>query len=217
MPSRERPADRGRRKIRVSLGRVVDDARAARVGAGLSQQDVAEAVGVSHSRISRLERGAVQHPPVDFVAAVCAVVALDLVIKAYPSGDPLRDRAHDALLGRLRDVLPPLLRLRTEQPLPIPGDLRAWDGTIVGPGWLCHVEAETAITDGQALLRRLSLKARDGGSGNVVLLVSDTRLNRDALHTLRPSLTPTLPLGTRAILGALRRAEEPADSGVVVL
>jgi transcriptional regulator with XRE-family HTH domain len=217
MPSRERPADRGRRRIRASLGRVVADVRAARVGAGLSLEAVAEAVGVSHSRISRLERGAIEHPPVDFVAAVCAVVGLDLVIKAYPSGDPLRDRAHDALLGRLRAVLDPSLRLKTEQPLPILGDLRAWDGTIIGRGWLCHVEAETAITDGQALLRRLSLKARDGGRGNVVLLVSDTRMNRDALHTLRPSITASLPLGTRSILGSLRRGEEPRESGIVVL
>src|SRR6266516_4198392 len=127
MPSRERPADRGRRKIRASLGRVLADVRAARVSSGLSLESVAEALGASHSRISRLERGAIQHPPVDFVAAVCAVVGLELVIKAYPGGDPLRDRAHDALLGRLRAVLPLSLRLRTEQPLPIPGDLRAWD------------------------------------------------------------------------------------------
>ena len=217
MPSRERPADRGRRKIRLSLGRVVADLRAARVGAGLSLEGVAEAVGVSHSRISRLERGTIEHPPIDFLAAACAVVGLELVIKAYPSGDSLRDRAHDALLGKLRTVLHPSLRLRTEQPLPIPGDLRAWDGTIVGRGWFCHVEAETAITDGQALLRRLALKVRDGGRGNVVLLVSDTRSNRDALHTLRLSMTATLPLGTRSILGALRRGEEPAGSGIVVL
>jgi transcriptional regulator with XRE-family HTH domain len=201
----------------MSLGRVIADIRAARVGAGLSLEDVAEAVGVSHSQLSRLERGAIEHPVVDLLAAVCAVVGLELAIKAYPSGDPLRDRAHSALLGRLRTVLHPSLRLRTEQPLPIPGDLRAWDGTILGRGWFCHVEAETAITDGQALLRRLSLKARDGGRGRVVLLVSDTRLNRDALHTLRSSMTATLPLGTRSILGALRRAEEPADSGIVVL
>jgi transcriptional regulator with XRE-family HTH domain len=196
---------------------VVDDIRAARVGAGLSQEDVGEAVGVSQSRVSRRDRGATEHPPVDLLAAVCAVVGQELASKAYPSGDPLRDRAHEALLGKLRTVLHPSLRLRTEQPLPIPGDLRAWDGTIAGRGWFCHVEAETAITDGQALLRRLSLKARDGGRGGVLLLVSDTRSNRDALHTLRPSLMATLPLGTRAILGALRSGKEPADGGVVVM
>jgi hypothetical protein len=164
-----------------------------------------------------LERGAIAHPPVELLAAVCAVVGLELVIRVYPAGDPLRDRAHDALLGRLRAVLSPSLRLRTEQPLPIPGDLRAWDGTIVGRGWFVHVEAETAITDGQALTRRLSLKHRDGGRGRVILLVSDTRSNRDALHTLRPSLTEMLPLGTRAVLYALRRAADPGGNGIVVL
>jgi transcriptional regulator with XRE-family HTH domain len=199
------------------MRRVIDDIRAARVGAGLSQENVGEAVGVSHSRISRLERGAIEHPPLDLLAAACAVVGLDLAIKAYPGGDPLRDRAHDALLARFRAVLHPSLRLRTEQPLPIPGDLRAWDGMVVGPGWFLHVEAETAITDGQALTRRLLLKDRDGGRGCVILLVSDTRSNRDALHTLRPSLTEVLPLGTRAILYALRRGADPGGNGIVVL
>jgi transcriptional regulator with XRE-family HTH domain len=203
--------------VRLALRRLVDDIRSARVGAGLSQEDLGKAIGVSHARISRLERGAIEHPPVDLLAAACAVLGLELAIKAYPSGDPLRDRAHDALLGRLRALLHPTLRLRTEQPLSMPGDLRAWDGTIIGHGWLTHVEAETAITDGQALVRRLFLKLRDGGRGRVILLVSDTRSNRDALHTLRPSLAPTLPLGTRAILQALRRGEDPGDNGVVVL
>jgi transcriptional regulator with XRE-family HTH domain len=201
----------------MSLRRLVDDIRAARVGAGLSQEDVGEAVGASHSRISRLERGAIAHPSVELLAALCAVVGLELAIRAYPSGDPLRDRAHDALLARFRAALHPSLRLRTEQPLPIAGDLRAWDGTVVGPGWSLHVEAETAITDGQALTRRLLLKDRDGGRGRVILLVSDTRSNRDALHTLRPSLTAILPLGTRAVLYALRRAADPGGNGIVVL
>ena len=172
---------------------------------------------MSHSRISRLEREAIEHPPLDLLAAVSAVVGLDLVVKAYPSGDPLRDQAHDALLGKLRAVLHPSLRLLTEQPLLIPGDLRAWDGTIVGHQRLGHVEAETAITDGQALVRRLFLKVRDGGRGRVILLVSDTRSNRDALHVLRPSLAATLSLGTRAVLRALRRGDDPGDNGIVVL
>jgi len=68
------------------LGRVLDDIRGARVGAGLSQEDVGEAVGVSHSRISRLERGAIEHPPVDLLAAVCAVVGLELAIGLIPAG-----------------------------------------------------------------------------------------------------------------------------------
>ena len=67
------------------------------------------------------------------------------------------------------------LRWRTEVPLLIPGDLRAWDATIVGPGFGVGVEAETRLRDLQAAARRTNLKQRDGELDHVILLVADTR------------------------------------------
>ncbi|MEX2011485.1 MAG: hypothetical protein WEF51_04515 [Chloroflexota bacterium] len=80
-----------------------------------------------------------------------------------------------------------------------------------------RIEAETRLSDSQALERRIALKIRDGGPGHVLLLVADTRSNRQALETLRDGLRATFPLDRRSILGALRDGRDPGASGVVVL
>ena len=202
------------------MRRVADDARLARIAAGLSQSEVGRAIGASHARVGRFERGEVANPTVDFLGAYCAVVGLELAIRAYPAGDPIRDRAQLALLERLRARLHPALRWRPEVPLPIEGDLRAWDAEITGSTpnlWRARVEAETKIADGQALERRLALKLRDDPGGHLILLVSDTRANRAALRAMGTGLRELLPLETRAILIAFAAGRDPAMSGIVIL
>jgi transcriptional regulator with XRE-family HTH domain len=217
MGTRERRADRGRRLARNATARVIEDIRQARVGAGLSIRTAARALGVSHSRVARLERGEVRAPTTDFLGAYCSVVGLDLHLRTYPAGDPLRDRAHVALLARFRQELHRDLRWRTEVPLGIPDDLRAWDGEIRGEGWSTFVEAEMRIGDGQALERRLALKMRDSGADRVILLVADTRTNRAALAVLREGWRDRLPLDTREVLAAVRAGKRPKESGIVVM
>ena len=129
----------------------------------------------------------------------------------------MRDRAHVALLERLRVRLAPGLRWRVEVPLAIPGDLRAWDAEVAGVGWRMRIDAETAIADGQLLERRLALKGRDSGPGHVVLLVADTRANRQAIQLLRPGLRDLLRLDTRAVLRALGAGLDPGAGGIVVI
>ena len=215
--TRERPAERGYRNGRAALARVAAEFRVARVAGNLSLRDVGQAVGVSHSHVQRFERGELRKPEVTFMAAACAVVGLDLALRTYLAGDALRDVAHQRLLERLRASLHPTLRWLLEVPVGRDGDLRAWDAEIRGKGWRAHVEAETRLTDGQALVRRLALKMRDGGSGSVILLVGDTRSNREALLALRPALRDLLPLDARPVLAALREGGEPPGSGLVVL
>lgn len=136
--------------------------RRARTDRGLSQAEVGRAVGLSGQQVSRIERGLVPDVSVAGICRLLAVVGLELSARAYPAGEPIRDRAHRALLGRFRQRLHRSLRWRTEVPLPIGGDLRAWDGHVSGAGWHVGVEAETRPTDLQALERRLALKLRDG-------------------------------------------------------
>ncbi len=148
------------------------------------------------------------------------MVGLDLAIRAYPAGDPIRDRAQLQLLERLRARLHPSLRWRAEVPLPIEGDLRAWDAEITGrhpSPWRARVEAETRIADGQALERRLGLKNRDDPSGHVILLVSDTRSNRRALASIGMGLDHLVPLGTREMMAALAAGKDPGRGGIVIL
>lgn len=168
----------------------------------------------------RFEHGDLDRISITKIGGWCAVVGLDLSIRAYPAGDPIRDRAQLALLERLRARLDPSLAWRTEVPLPSVGDLRAWDAEIRGrhPGpWRARVEAETTIADGQALEQRLGLKTRDDPDGHLILLVSDTRANRAALRTLEAGLRTLLPLRTRETLAALSTGRDPGASGIVVM
>jgi transcriptional regulator with XRE-family HTH domain len=220
MGSRERPSDRGRRRANDAFRRLGQEHRLARVGAGLSLREVGAASAASHQQLSRFERGQLARVSIPELGAWCSVVGLDLSIRAYPAGDPLRDRAQMQLLDRLRARLHPSLRWRADVPLPIEGDLRAWDAEITGrrpSPWRARVEAETRIADGQALERRLSLKDRDDPTGHLILLVSDTRTNRRALASIRTGLDALVPLGTREVMAALGAGKDPGRGGIVIL
>jgi transcriptional regulator with XRE-family HTH domain len=220
MGTRERPGDRGRRRSRDAFRRLGQEHREARVAAGLSLRDAAAASGAAYSQLWRFEHGELDRVSIPDLGAWCAVVGLDLSLRAYPAGDPIRDRAQLALLERLRTRLHPSLLWRTEVPLPIERDLRAWDADIRGTSptsWRARIEAETRIADGQAVERRLTLKLRDDPFGHVILLVSETRANRQALVSLRDGLRQTLPADTREILAALAAGRDPATSGIVIL
>jgi transcriptional regulator with XRE-family HTH domain len=202
------------------MRRVGQEHRLARVGGGLSLRDAAAASGATHQQLLRFEHGDLVRVSIPELGAWCSVVGLDLVLRTYPAGDPIRDRAHLALLERLRSRLHATLRWRTEVPLGIEGDLRAWDAEIRGrepAPWRARVEAETGIPDGQALERRLNLKAHDDPDGHVILLVSDTRSNRTALRAIRNGMRDAYPLDSRAILAALRDGRDPGASGIVIL
>jgi transcriptional regulator with XRE-family HTH domain len=222
MGTRERPADRGRRRARDTLRRLGHEHRDARIGAGLSLRACAAASGASYPQLRRFERGEIERVNLPDVGAWCAVVGLDLGLRAYPAGDPIRDRAQLALLERLRVRLHPSLRWRTEVPLPIEGDLRAWDAEIGGrerPSrrWRTRVEAETRIGDGQALERKLALKLRDDPDGHLILLVADTRANRRALAALSPGLRAMFPASAREVLAALDAGRQPPGSAILVM
>ena len=217
MATRARPADRGREIARSDLHSVVGELRRARIQSGLSLRAVSAAAGLDHARVWRIEQGLVQ-PSLEELAALGAVVGLDVRLRSHPAGDPLRDAGQLRLLGRLHERLGPGLGWKTEVPLPIDGDRRAWDAVIRGADWVACVEAETVLNDAQALERRLSLKIRDGAAETVILLVSDTRGNRRSIAVAVDSgAFSTLPLRSRAILAALGRGAYPGASGIVIL
>ena len=220
MPTRERPADRGRRRAKDGFRRLGQEHRLARVGAGLSLRDVAAASAASHQQLLRFERGELERVSITELGAWCAVVGLDLGLRVYPAGDPIRDRAQLQLLERLRLRLHKGLRWRTEVPLPIEGDLRAWDAEITGRDptpWGARVEAETRISDGQALERRLGLKVRDDPTGHLILLVSDTRANRRALASIGVGLDHLVPGRGREMPAALSAGTDPGRGGIIIL
>jgi hypothetical protein len=167
--------------------------------------------------VSRIERGASPEISLLVIARVGAVVGLKPTLRLYPDGDPIRDVAHIKLLERLHMRIHTQLRWRTEVPLPIPGDLRAWDATIAGLGFVIGVEAETRIRDVQAVARWTNLKQRDGQLDHVILLVAGTRANRRALAAAPGELAAAYPLSQRDCLRALRDGRDPGGSSIIVL
>ena len=217
MPPRERPVDRGQRLGSTILGRIGEELRLTRVSRGLTIAAVGHTVGISTAELSRIERSRAPRVPFITLARIASAVGLDLSARLYPGGTPIRDAPQISLLSDFSVELASTLRWDTEVPLPISGDARAWDGMIRGANWRFGVEAETSPRDGQALVRRLQLKLRDGEVDGVVLLVRDTRQTRLFLDAAEMELGAFLPLGSRQILGALRRGERPSGNGIVVV
>ncbi len=172
---------------------------------------------MSHAQLGRIERGLLATVSLDQLTRGCAAVGLRLFVRAVPGAGPAFDRAQLSLLDRFRKVLPAGLAFATEVPLPNPGDSRAWDGMFSLESRRIAVEAETRLDDIQALDRRLRLKIRDGAVSAVILVVSDTANNREALDLYRESLRATFPLDGRAIRRALREDRVPEANGIVVL
>ena len=215
MGTRERPTDRARRLTVDQLRALGREVHLARIGAGLSLREVA-AAHVSHTEVWRIERASSPAVRVATLGRIAGIVGLALSVRVFLDGDPIRDAAHVQLLTRLHARIHPDLRWRTEVPLPLPGDRRAWDATIAGRVFLVGVEAETRIRDAQAVVRRLNLKQRDGDLDRVVLLVAATRANRQAVRLVMDDLAP-FAIASRDALLALREARDPGGNAVIIL
>jgi transcriptional regulator with XRE-family HTH domain len=215
--TKQRPGDRGRQRGRTLLNELLVECRRARIAANLSQADVGRAIGLSDSAISRIERDQVPNVAFIVVAQLLAVVGLELSARAFPVGGGVRDRGQLRLLARFRDRIGEALAWRTEVPLAIPGDLRAWDAGLFGPGLRIGVDAEARLRDVQAVDRTVMLKLRDSGWDRAILLLSDTRSNRLLLGELGSSLRANYPVPQLTALRALRTSKDPGGNCLIVL
>jgi len=216
MGTREGPAARGRRRGREISHKLLAEVRNARVGADVSGRAVAARLGWSEARYRRFESGRRQATIGD-MAAVGAVLGLDFTAHFYPSGKPIRDKGHQALIGRFRAILAAAWQVAAEMSLPAAGDSRSWDLGLRLVSQRVGVEAETAIRDVQRLVRRMRDRERDGGMDAIVLVLADTRSNRSLLPELREALGPEFATSPRAVLRALREGRPVPGSGVILL
>ena len=215
MPAHQRlmsSATEHSRDILRDFGR---ELRTARVNRALSQTTVARVIGVSQAQISLIERG--DYPTVSILtlARLAAAVGLELSVKGFPAGQPIRDKAHVALLERFRRAVGAGWRMAAEVPLPIRGDKRAWDRLMRGFGFTFGVEGEMHPTDMQELGRRLGLKKRDGGVDRLILVMPDSKWCRQlvAYNELRV----TFPIRSAAALDALRNGRDPGGDAIVLI
>jgi hypothetical protein len=204
---------RGRAAVAL-LCREIDDAIRT---LGLSYAAVGRDIGLSGAQVGRIARGKSPELSILQASTLLAAVGLELSVRAYPTGRPLRDAPQLSLLARFSPMVNAAIAWLTEVPVTNGPDLRAWDALIQGDGWRYGVEAETRLRDVQALQRRLALKLRDGNVDGVILIVSKTRTNVTVLRSLGMDLDAAFPVPGDLAVERLAAGRNPGGSALVVL
>jgi transcriptional regulator with XRE-family HTH domain len=219
MSNRERRNERASWLMRRDLVELGNDLRSARLANGLTMRAIAGRIGVSPATILRVERANFSSgPSPEVLARQAAAVGLRVRIRAYPEGPPLRDAPQIALERKFLQLLgpdaPPLV---LEQGVTDdPRDRRAFDATLDIPGGL-GLEFVTRFHDCQAQLRVGLQKQRDAGLARLVFVVNATHANRLAVASAADVIATTFPLGTRAVLRALRAGRDPGANGLIFI
>ncbi len=216
LATRERPAERGKRRGADIVQRVLRELREARLAGDVSGRAMSQALGWSGSAYRRFECGDVPPALVD-VSAAAVLLGLELSVSLHPLGQRIRDRGHQALIGRIRRAISSAFTVFAEAPLPGPHELRSWDLLLRLGGQRIGIEAETRIRDMQELVRHMRLRVRDGGADIVLLVLADTRTNRALVDELREALGAEFSTPPSSILRALKAGELLAGSGVVLI
>ena len=215
MPATHHAPAESRRRAERLLSAVGRELRGARIQRGLAQRTIARGAGVSQATISLIERG--RHPGVriETLTRCAALVGLDLSVRLFPGGEPIRDAAHAKLLERFRTVVGEQWRWAAEVPLPINGDKRAWDRVLRGDQVRIGVEAETKPTDLQEVQRRLQLKKRDGNLDRLVLVLPNSAWCRQIVRL--NDITETFPVPGAVALAALCAGRDPGGDAVILV
>lgn len=218
MATVQRLSAEGRRRGLRALTQLADEYRERRLTLGLTQEQVASGIGVSRSVYTRIESGQLQSLTVVRAVQIGQILGLDVVTRAYPGPTMLRDAGHQRRLDRILSHVAGPLSAAREVPLPPRPDAheqRAWDAMISGHGKRTGAELEMRLRDTQALERRVRLKLRDDPVDALLLLVADTRTNREVLNSIPPLLgLPRLTLG--ALTKILRDGQHPPSAVVLV-
>lgn len=219
MATTERVYDRGKRRGDRVLQSFGTDVRNARFSLGMSQRAVGERVRMPASKLSRIESAKLPSLSLIDAAILASAVGLDLSVRTYPGGAPIRDTAHARRLQVLLKHVGRPLRFRTEVALPdrdgLP-DQRSWDATISDDADDMGVEVEIKLYDAQAQTRRIHLKWRDGRLTGLLLVVADTKSNRRVLREFEDYFADLPRLNTKWVLAQLQGGALP-PSGLVVL
>lgn len=195
---------------------LIAELRAERQTANISQRTIARQLDRQQSELNRLERLEFPNVPLVRLAEVAAVLGLELSVRVNRVGDPVRDGASEALIGRFLRQVASAYRVTREVLLPVGGQ-RSWDILLrIGPT-LIGVEAVTRVRDLQALVRHIRLRERDGGTDHVLLVLSDSLHNRALAGQLLEALGPRFATPRKVLLDALRAGRPVPGSGVLLL
>ncbi len=203
------------------VARALTELENAREGAGLSQANLAHALGWSSSALARFLANELDDVGVTRLSEMASVLGLEVSLGLHPIGDPVRDKGQLAIGRRFQAILSSKWRVTDETLLPGAGELRAWDKLLrlisASPPYLVGVDIESRIHDVQAIVRRTRLRERDGQVDAIVLVLGDSATNRRVIDELRAGLGADYASSARAALRALRSGKRLVGGGVVLI
>ena len=209
---------RAAERAREQAARLGHEVQVARLIADLSRNEAASRAGVARSTWERIEAGSPGVALGTLVAATAAV-GLDLVVRTYPrSGPQLRDHGQLKIAGDLARMAAPSWRVDLEVAAGEHG--QAIDMVFWSAEEILALEIERRMIDYQAQLRAASLK-RDWLAGKharpvrLVLAIEDTHRNRETMALHLPLMRMTFPLGSRAVMGAIRGGRPLGADGLL--
>jgi hypothetical protein len=150
------------------------------------------------------------------LAAHASVLGLVLTSRLIPGPGRLRDAGQLRYLNAYREVVAGAgWRFQLEARVGASGDPRAIDLLLVRGRIRVAHEFVTRLRDVQAQVRPMLRKAEDARVDALVLVLADTRTNREAVAQAGGSLRELFPLGSRAVLAAIRAGRAPAADGLL--
>jgi transcriptional regulator with XRE-family HTH domain len=191
--------------------------REARLMLGLTQAEVARALGVTRSWVCRVELHKARGVTVEYLFRHAAVVGLKASIKFYPLGGALRDAAQARYIARFVERIGHAWRVMLDVPMPISGDLRAVDIVLIHGNTRIAVEVITRLRDLQAQLRAAQLKQRDIGADRLLIVVAGSNANRRTLTEARATLLATFDTDSQRVMAALAAGRDPGRDAVIAL
>jgi transcriptional regulator with XRE-family HTH domain len=216
MAYKVRAVDEARATSRRDVAELGRELANSRRTAGTSQGEVARVLGWSESKVGRIERGQRASVTHEEFACFASVVGLRYSGRLFVGRTKLRDAVQLSTIESYRRFAAAAgWDCRIEDPLPISGDLRAFDLVLRADRVRVAHEFVSRLRDVQGQVRPLLRKQRDSGVGVLVLVLRDTVENRRAVRDAGSLLADLFPLPTRAVLAAIRERREPTGSGIV--
>lgn len=216
MPYRIRPLDEAIRRSRRSTVELGEELSTARRTCGATQSEVASVLGWSPSKVRRIERGRRSSVTHLELASFAAVVGLRFSGRMFPGEIRLRDAAQLEMINGYRALLASSGWIcQIEDPMPITGDLRAFDLTARAGAIRVAHEFISRLHDLQAQLRPIMRKQRDAGIGCLILVIKDNAENRRSVREAGEAFRDAFPLGSRTVLQTIRERRDPGRNGVV--
>lgn len=216
MPFRIRSLDEAIRRSKREVIELGAEFVNARRTSGLSQTEVARVLGWSPSKVRRIERGQRASVTHEELACFASVVGLRYSGRLFVGSTRLRDATQLETITSYRSFASRAgWQCRIEEPLPITGDLRAFDLMLRSDTARVAHEFISRLRDAQNQVRPLIQKQRDAGIGSLILVLRDTDENRRAAREAHDVLTDLFPVPARAVLAAIRECRDPRGNGIV--